>query len=351
LTEGFASRKMCVGPPKQGHLEKRLKNKPKIPRYGYDPKLRGGGEIVPPKSSAASYVAVLKWTESEHPRVPSGSATGGEFASSRAGGTGSTGTASVSGTVPRLGSTKPKPRLVRNISEAVSRILKGEVIELADVSQVHTVLEKLAAISEDAKKNGSKAPNYDLCNVTVARTNIFCGSALKTKEFPNGIPRIEMPQLSGTPVPGSAADKLPKNKDGEVNASQAFVDHLVELGVKVSSIKQVPAASLKASQSELVGPKVAGMMTNKSYDPSAEPIFVSKDGYVLDGHHRWAAVVGRDSEDGKLGQSKMNVRVIDRPMSELLFRSIYWTEEFGIAPKAAGAKKLDHYYAALLRFG
>ena len=55
---------------------------------------------------------------------------------------------------------------------------------------------------------GKDAPDYDLCQVTVADTNMFCLESLQTKEYPEGIPRVEMPQLSGTPVPGSQADAL-----------------------------------------------------------------------------------------------------------------------------------------------
>jgi hypothetical protein len=122
-----------------------------------------------------------------------------------------------------------------------------------------------------------------------------------------------------------------------VDASGEFLKHLESQGIKVTP-HSVPANSLKASQVELVGPTVAGMMIDPDYDPGKDPIFVSRDGYVLDGHHRWAAAVGRDAIDGKLGESRMNIRRVDAPISELLQRSKAWAKKFGIKPKAAGKK-------------
>ena len=70
------------------------------------------------------------------------------------------------------------------------------------------------------------------------------------------------------------------------------------------------------------------------YDPSKQPIFVSKDGYVVDGHHRWAATLAADFEDGILGNNHfMNVIVIDAPLSEIIRLANEWTDDFGIAKK------------------
>ena len=48
---------------------------------------------------------------------------------------------------------------------------------------------------------------YNLCKVTVPGTNLYCDDN-------KGIPREKMPQLKSVPEPGSKADKLPKNDDG-----------------------------------------------------------------------------------------------------------------------------------------
>lgn len=234
-------------------------------------------------------------------------------------------------------SGRPKVHRTSNIDEAVDLILKGKTVELSETRHVYTVLSKLAGIAREAKRLGKDAPNYDLCQVSVPGTNLFCANKLRTKQHPEGVPRIKMPQLGGKAVPGSQADKLPKDKDGEINGADAFVAHLLKKGIRTHS-EQVSAASLKASQSELVGSKVAGMMSNADYNPASKTIFISRDNYVIDGHHRWAATVGRDSEDGNLGGHKMRVVRVDAPISEVLHLANVWARRFGIAAKAAGKK-------------
>lgn len=147
-----------------------------------------------------------------------------------------------------------------------------------------------------------------------------------------------MPQFSGSPEAGSPADSMPKNSKGEVDGTNAFVEHMTALGVGVEE-RSVLASSLKASQNELVGEKVAGMMNNPDFDPAGEAIFVSRDGYVIDGHHRWAAQVGRDLEDGAVGDLPLNVRVVDMDIQEVLDEANKFAKDFGIAPKAAGGPK------------
>ena len=104
-------------------------------------------------------------------------------------------------------------------------------------------------------------------------------------------------------------------------------------GVKIFA-RSVKASDLKASQTELIGTKVGAMMRNKHFDPAGEAIFVSKDGYVIDGHHRWAAQVARDLQNGHLGDLKLNVRVVNMNITDVLKAAKTFTSEFGIQPKA-----------------
>lgn len=274
---------------------------------------------------------LLDWDESQHPRDDSG-----RFAESE-GGDGANEFAPVASTRevpdrPDLGTTRPKPIHAKTLGEAVDLMLKGEVVELDDIGTVHTVLTKLAQMAEDAKAKGEQAPNYDLCKVSVGGQNLFCGSTLRTKAYPHGIPRIRMPQLTGQPIPGTPAADAPQRKPGSVDASAYFLKELQADGIRVRE-ERVAANSLKASQAELVGPTVAGMMTAQR-DLGKDPIFVSRDNYILDGHHRWAALVGRDAADGRLGDSRMNIRRVDAPISELLHRAKTFAKKFGIKAKA-----------------
>lgn len=199
---------------------------------------------------------------------PAGSPIGGRFARSKGGSKGGSEGGSK-GKDPAPGKDADKAReydpkkvhTVDSIDEALKLIAEGKDVQLKSEADVATLLDKLHTIVQDAAKKGDAAPDYDLCRVTVSGTSLFCSGN-------KGVARIDMPQLGGTPIKGSKADKLPKDKKGEVNAAEAFESHLKGLGVKVER-KEVKAESLKASQNQLVGAKVAGMVNNKSFDPGA----------------------------------------------------------------------------------
>lgn len=225
---------------------------------------------------------------------------------------------------------KPKPKRIRtkDLKTAVEALARGEIVEFDTAEEVYTLIEKLYEFAQEAQAKGEKAPNIDLCNVSVPGTNLFCAGNL-------GIERSAMPQLSGKPRPGSPADSLPKDDKGEVNIGKAFTDRLAEMGVSVQD-RTVPAASLRASQKELVGANVAWMMKNgDKIGLDTGRIFVSKDGYVIDGHHRWAALIGQDTQDGTLGNVNINVQQIDMPISQVLQFANQFADQVGVMPKAA----------------
>jgi hypothetical protein len=199
--------------------------------------------------------------------------------------------------------------------------------------QISTVVDKLAELGKQAKEKGEKAPNFNLCKVSIPGTNLYCDGN-------KGIERADMPQFKGTPQPGSPADKLPKDENGEADTEEFFKQMLNKQGIKVSEPAAVPPDRLKATQSELVGVKVAGMSkvlddpNHPAYGKITAPIYVSNDGYVLDGHHRWAAVVAHNAANPK-NQIPMNVRVIDEPIEPLVKRSNSFAEKMGIRAKKA----------------
>lgn len=202
-----------------------------------------------------------------------------------------------------------------------------------DRQKISMKIDDLAKAGAEAKAKGEKAPNFNLCQVTIPGTNLYCDDN-------KGIPRSEMPQFKGTPEKGSPAEKLPKDEAGEVDTEEFFKDMLNKDGIKVSEPTTVPPDRLKATQSELVGVKVAGMSKvldnpeHPAYKKITAPIYVSNDGYVLDGHHRWAAVVAHNAANPDK-QIPMNVRVIDEPIEPLVKRSNKFAEDIGIRPKAA----------------
>ena len=227
------------------------------------------------------------------------------------------------------GSSSGKVYRTANFEEAVARLAKGEVVELKDVQAVHTFVKDLHDYAVDAKKRGEDAPSLDLCKVSVPKTNLFCGKSL-------GIERVDMPQLSGTPREGSEAAKLPRTKSGNVNVGKQFTDYLERKNVEVRE-RTVKASSLSASQSQLVGPKVAALMDLGADELADERIFVSRDGYVIDGHHRWAASVGLDASDNQLGDVDIKVVEIDMPIAKVLKEANKFTRRIGIEPQVAKA--------------
>jgi hypothetical protein len=226
--------------------------------------------------------------------------------------------------IPMLKDLMPNANFDRKPLSAVSPIER---------QQISTIIDKLAELGKQAKEKGEKAPNFNLCQVSVPGTNLYCDGN-------KGIPREDMPQFKGTPEPGSIADKLPKDENGEADTEEFFKQMLNKQGIKVSEPAAVPADRLKATQSELVGPKVAGMSkvladpNHPAYGKITAPIYVSNDGYVLDGHHRWAAVVAHNASNPD-NQIPMNVRVIDEPIEPLVKRSNKFAEEIGIRAKKA----------------
>jgi hypothetical protein len=140
--------------------------------------------------------------------------------------------------------------------------------------------------------------------VSVPGTNLFAESNL-------GLDRIDMPQLTGVPIEGTIASRIPLNPWGEVDLADGFVDTLAQAGISVED-KAMPASHLRATQRELDGAKVATLMDKmEAGDFEAGPIFVTRDGYILDGHHRWAAQVATDTRDGVMGDEMIDVRVVD----------------------------------------
>ena len=204
-----------------------------------------------------------------------------------------------------------------------------------------TMIDKIAGDLIKAKETGEKAPNTNLCVVTVPGTNLYCDGN-------KNIPRDQMPQFRGKPEPGSQADKMARDKNGEVETSQIFDQMLDKEGIKISEPTPVPPDSLKATQSELVGPKVIGMMgvldkdcNNQECDDKAkqdyknitDPIYVSNDGYVVDGHHRWAAISSYNIKNPDK-QIPMNVRVIDDTIDKVIPKANKFAQDIGIAAKS-----------------
>jgi len=277
-------------------------------------KAKNGGQL--PKSEPQS----PQTPQNTAPTKPGQKLSGSDFASSAETPKSST----KKSEIPMLKDLMPNAKFDRKPLSAVTPIER---------QQISTIIDKLADLGKQAKEKGEQAPNFNLCQVSIPGTNLYCDGNI-------GIPREDMPQFKGTPEPGSPADKLPRDSSGEVDTEEFFKEMLNKQGIKVSEPANVPADRLKATQSELVGVKVAGMVgvledpNHPAYGKITAPIYVSNDGYVLDGHHRWAAIVAHNAAHPDK-QIPMQVRVVDEPIRPLVKRSNACAEAMGRKPKAA----------------
>jgi hypothetical protein len=147
-----------------------------------------------------------------------------------------------------------------------------------------------------------------------------------------------MPQFKGKPIPGTPAADMPLNKDGEVDTEPLFKKMLEDKGITVTQT-EVPADKLKATQSELGGDKVVGMMGALEKDPNhpgiTGPVYVSRDGFVIDGHHRWAAIAAYNAKYPDK-QIPMKTQVVDMDIKDAIPMCNKFAEDMGIAAKKQG---------------
>ena len=98
----------------------------------------------------------------------------------------------------------------------------------------------------------------------------------------------------------------------QLGASKSFIQYMNKNGI--DSVRQkIDPSQLKSSQMEFDRSKIEGLK-NK---PSSNPIVVSNDGHVLDGHHRWLA----DQESGR----KCDAYVVNLPILDLLHKAKHYT--------------------------
>lgn len=108
--------------------------------------------------------------------------------------------------------------------------------------------------------------------------------------------------------------------------------------IKFKHIK-IPVSKLKATQNEIIYEKAKGMYDDSvkgDFIPWEEPIIVSKDYHILDGHHRWAAT--KLWNKNKNEDKKMNAYFIPIDMKRLLKIANAFTDAVGEIPRKDGDK-------------
>lgn len=221
-----------------------------------------------------------------------------------------------------------------DIKLAAKLLSQGKHIELSQPDQVATLLDRMSKMIDKAIEKGEDAPKFDLCKVSAPNSNLFCQESL-------GIPRIDMPQMRGIPVPGTyAATKEASKKTGKVDLTKEFLDHLTEEGIK-SEQTTIRASHLRASQKEIVGDRVIQLINETragTRDLREKPIFVTRDNYIVDGHHHWAAIVGHGYSRDK--DMKIPVYKLDMDIGKALSMANEFTKRAGLAPKSGATSNV-----------
>jgi hypothetical protein len=225
-----------------------------------------------------------------------------------------------------------------DVREALRQLAAGNHVRLNKVPELTLLMQEVARHAAETEASGKdEKPDWDFGRLSVKGTNLF---AAQNK----GIRRINMPQFSGLAQPGTHAAQVAGGAGKFADLTDEFEQHLKDKGIKVERAT-MPAAHLKATQSELVGGKVAGFAraflqgNPKAVKAMSEPIMVTRDGYVIDGHHRWGANMLVDAVDGKLdNDAPMNVRKVDMDIGAMIPYANHWAQKVGIAPAAADAR-------------
>ena len=217
---------------------------------------------------------------------------------------------------------------------------------------------------------GEAAYDFELCSKAFADVG-FCFDPKTKSGVSKGIPRDRMPQFSSqvdpnqTDSPAFAAlmqskgytspDQVtPEDLKAEINMEKEFRKALESDGYEIVE-QDVPVTSLKPIQGQLKGEKIAGMygtllaaQEDETYAKQAarllEPIYVS-DGYVIDGHHRWAAQCAVDIANGGGANTTMKTRTITKggkpvPPEDIIAFSNNFQKSVGLLSQTRGGETI-----------
>jgi HK97 family phage prohead protease/HK97 family phage major capsid protein len=202
-----------------------------------------------------------------------------------------------------------------SVYDAQRALFENRKVELHQPKQVSTLIKLLGKTAAKMEAAGKTPPVFNLCNVSVEGTNLFCAES-------KGIPRVEMPVIPA-------------------KQTKAFIKYLKGEGYKVEKDKEY-AANLRATQSEISGEKVAASMKRIEKEGFYKRLVVSRDDYILDGHHTWAGQLGVDAKNNDLHDDKsVKVARVDISITKLIAEAEKWTGGAGKKPATEAPKSGD----------
>lgn len=160
-------------------------------------------------------------------------------------------------------------------------------------------------------KMANRQDHPDVTEISVDGTLLFGDEGM-------GIARKDMPQIDAKMRP-------------------QFLSDLDAKGIKTTE-EDIDPKTLKPIQKEISGSR-SGAIYNayreKGEIPDQQRILISKDGYVIDGHHTWAASVAFAFDNPS---AKLPVYRLDINAKDALDESLAWTESKGIEGQSIDAK-------------
>lgn len=124
------------------------------------------------------------------------------------------------------------------------------------------------------------------------------------KSFKSYIAEFKVWEPKPSQTKGISRGNMPQVRSADYDELLAFLK-----SKKISMTKKtVKANTLKATQRNFNKDKIVGAAAKYSTLKDAKPIIVSKDNYIIDGHHRW---LGAHNVGGDITIYQANVKVDD----------------------------------------
>ena len=234
------------------------------------------------------------------------------------------------------------------VQAAMTLATSGGRIQLDTMSDLDNVVDGINLLTtqyDDAEIPDDRRPIFDFGRIDFKDKPLIATTS-------KNIPRIQMPQLKGFPANPAAASALQEangvpeedrvDKEGKYDLEDAWFNSLMREGIKVyaggktSGPKvEVDPSTLKSSQFDMNGAAIAGIFAAvlKGMPPGGG--IISNDGYVIDGHHRWASDLLLEARTGR--KMKNPYKMIDLPIDECLKRANAFVAEADIAPEPAAS--------------
>ena len=207
---------------------------------------------------------------------------------------------------------------------------------IAQNNDLPALLMSVKILTNHAHLTNEQPPVVNLCHFPISHYQLFC-------QYNKGLARMQMPQIEGFPKPGSKAEQmvntgiLQRRPDGQVDLKDLFI---AAMDAKFGACREevIGASSLKATQNEINGVIVASMWWTLKQNPKhsmlRSALLIAKDNYILDGHHRWAAINALEYGQAKARKVSMRVMRVNTDITTLLKEALQFVKEYGIAAES-----------------